>query len=127
MVLFIALESKENCENNSPRERQTTQAIGRAIQNSQESLRLIARRYGIHQKDSRKVKETALHADLPAGPRQAFSTFLSREDKAAIIAFHKHTLLTLNDCLYGLQPQHFAPNTLLVTPMPAAQRHCSAI
>ena len=36
----------------------TTQAVRRAIQNSQESLRTLAKRYGINQKDRRKMEET---------------------------------------------------------------------
>jgi transposase InsO family protein len=82
----------------------TTEAVRRAIQNSQESLRALSRRYGINQKTVAKWKKRASVADLPTGPKQPCSTVLSVEDEATIVAFRKHTLLPLDDCLYALQP-----------------------
>jgi len=82
----------------------TTEAIRRAIQHSQESLRTLSKRYGINQKTVAKWKKRTSVADLPTGPTQPCSTVLSVEDEAAIIAFRKHTLLPLDDCLYALQP-----------------------
>lgn len=38
------------------------------------------------------------------GPKEAHSTVLSIEEEAVIVAFRRHTLLPLDDCLYGLQP-----------------------
>ena len=38
------------------------------------------------------------------GPREARSTVLTPEEEAIIVAFRRHTLLSLDDCLYGLQP-----------------------
>ena len=64
----------------------TTAAIRRAIQHSQESLRDLAKRYGINQKTVAKWKKRSSTADLPTGPREPQSTVLS-----------------LDDCLYGLQ------------------------
>ena len=60
----------------------TTEAIRRAIQNSQESLRALARRYGINQKTVVKWKKRETVADLPAGPKDAKSTVLSIGDEA---------------------------------------------
>lgn len=37
------------------------------------------------------------------GPRDVRSTVLSTEEEAACVAFRKHTLLALDDCLYALQ------------------------
>lgn len=37
------------------------------------------------------------------GPREPCSTVLSKEEEALIVAFRKHTLLPLDDCLYALQ------------------------
>ena len=82
----------------------TTEAIRRAIQQSHESLRALSKRYGINQKTVAKWKKRTSVADLPTGPTQPCSTVLSVEDEAAIIAFRKHTLLPLDDCLYALQP-----------------------
>src|ERR1700757_355984 len=82
----------------------TTEAIRRAIQNSQESLRALAKRYGINQKTVAKWKKRGSVVDLPTGPTEARSTVLSVEDEAIIVAFRRHTLLPLDDCLYALQP-----------------------
>src|SRR5580692_11252585 len=82
----------------------TTEAVRRAIQNSQESLRGLAKRYGINQKTVAKWKQRETVADLPTGPKRATSTLLSIEEEAIIVAFRRHTLLSLDDCLYALQP-----------------------
>ena len=81
----------------------TTEAIRRAIQNSQESLRSLSKRYGINPKTVAKWKRRGGVADLKTGPRKPKSTSLSVEDEAIIVAFRKHTLLPLDDCLYALQ------------------------
>ena len=81
----------------------TTEAIGRTIQHGQESLRSLARRYGINPKTVAKWKKRASVADLPTGPKEAKSTVLSVEDEAIVVAFRRHTLLPLDDCLYALQ------------------------
>ena len=82
----------------------TTEAVRRAIQGSQESLRSLARRYGINPKTVAKWKRRSSVADVPTGPKQARSTVLSAEEEAIVVAFRKHTLLPLDDCLYALQP-----------------------
>ena len=82
----------------------TTEAIRRAIQHSQASLRTLAKRYGINQKTVAKWKKRTSVADLPTGPKQAKSTVLSVEEEAVIVAFRRYTLLPLDDCLYALQP-----------------------
>jgi transposase InsO family protein len=38
------------------------------------------------------------------GPKEPHSTILSLEQEAMIVAFRRHTLLPLDDCLYALQP-----------------------
>ena len=82
----------------------TTEAVRRAIQCSQESLRALARRYGINQKTVAKWKRRSSVVDLPTGPKEPRSTVLSIEEEAIVVAFRKHTLLPLDDCLYALQP-----------------------
>lgn len=42
--------------------------------------------------------------DRPGSAWSATTTVLSVADEAAIVAFRKHTLLPLDDCLYSLQP-----------------------
>jgi transposase-like protein len=51
-----------------------------------------------------KWKKRDTVADRPTGPREPRSTVLSVEDEAIIVAFRRHTLLPLDDCLYALQP-----------------------
>jgi transposase InsO family protein len=82
----------------------TTAAVRRAIQHSQASLRTLASRFGINPKTAAKWKKRSSAADLPTGPRVAKSTSLSAEDEAIVVAFRRHTLLPLDDCLYALQP-----------------------
>jgi transposase InsO family protein len=82
----------------------TTEAVRRAIQHSQESLRTLSRRYGINPKTVSKWKKRGFVADLPTGPKEPKSTVLSIEDEAIVVAFRRHTLLPLDDCLYALQP-----------------------
>jgi transposase InsO family protein len=81
----------------------TTEAIRRAIQNSQERLRALSRRYGINPKTVAKWKQRGSVTDLPTGPKDPKSTSLSLEDEAIVVAFRQHTLLPLDDCLYALQ------------------------
>jgi len=82
----------------------TTEAVRRAIQRSQESLRALARRYGVNPKTIAKWKARSSVSDLPTGPREPRSTALSVEEEAVVVAFRRHTLLPLDDCLYALQP-----------------------
>src|SRR6202165_4096506 len=82
----------------------TREAIRRAIQNSQASLRALSKRYGINPKTVAKWRKRSSVADRPTGPKEPKSTVLSIEDEAIIVAFRRHTLLPLDDCLYGLQP-----------------------
>jgi transposase-like protein len=82
----------------------TTEAVRRAIQLRQESVRALARRYGISPTTVQKWRKRATTADAKMGPKQARSTLLSAEEKAVIVAFRRHTLLPLDDCLYALQP-----------------------
>jgi len=82
----------------------TTEAVRRAIQHSQESLRALARRYGVNPKTIAKWKARTSVADLRTGPKEPRSTVLTVEEEAVVVAFRKHTLLPLDDCLYALQP-----------------------
>ena len=82
----------------------TTEAIRRAIQHSQASLRALAQRHGINPKTVAKWKKRETTTDRPTGPRAPHSTVLSVTEEAIIVAFRRHTLLPLDDCLYALQP-----------------------
>ncbi len=81
----------------------TTEAVRRAIQHRQESLRTLAKHYGINPKTVAKWKRRDSTADRRTGPKQPQSTVLSPEQEAIIVAFRRHTRLPLDDCLYALQ------------------------
>ncbi|MGO7815591.1 IS481 family transposase, partial [Rhizobium ruizarguesonis] len=71
----------------------TTEAVRRAIQHSQESLRALSKRYGINQKTVAKWRKRSSVADLPTGPKEPRSTVLSVEEEGVIVAFRRYTLL----------------------------------
>jgi hypothetical protein len=81
----------------------TTAAVRRAIQHSQESLRALAKRYGVNQKTIAKRKKRSSVCYERTGPKEPRSTVLTIEQEAIIVAFRRHTLLPLDDCLYALQ------------------------
>jgi hypothetical protein len=96
----------------------TTEAVRRAIQHSQEGLRALAKRHGINPKTVAKWKSRASVADHRTGPKDPRSTVLSPEEEAIVVAFRRHTLLPLDDCLYALQatiPRHCHRNRSGVT------------
>jgi transposase-like protein len=82
----------------------TTAAVRRAIQHSQESLKTLASRHGINPKTVAKWRKRTDVQDAAMGPKEVRSTVLTPEQEAMIVAFRKLTLLSLNDCLYALQP-----------------------
>lgn len=82
----------------------TTEAVRRALQRSEESIRALARRYGISPTTVQKWRKRETVADRPMGPTEPHSTVLTFEQEAMIVAFRRHTLLPLDDCLYALQP-----------------------
>lgn len=69
----------------------TTEAIRRAIQHSEASLRALAKRYGINQKTVAKWKRRTSAAGIPTGPKDARSTVLSIEEEAIAVAFRRHS------------------------------------
>jgi transposase InsO family protein len=82
----------------------TTEAVRRAIQHSQESLKTLSERHGINEKTVAKWKKRNFVHDDRMGPKQIRSTVLTPEEEAAVVAFRRYTLLPLDDCLYALQP-----------------------
>ena len=62
----------------------TTEAVHRAIEHSQESMRALARRHGINQKTVVKWKKRESTADRRTGPTVPRSTVLSVEQEAVI-------------------------------------------
>ena len=81
----------------------TTHAIRAAIQRSKASAKALAEHHGINPKTVAKWKKRAFVHDAPMGPKDPRSTILTVEEEAIAVAFRKHTLLPLDDCLYTLQ------------------------
>jgi hypothetical protein len=82
----------------------TTEAVRRSVQRSRESVRALARRHGISPTTVQRWRRRRTTADAAMGPKQARSPVLTLEQEALIVAFRRHTLLPLDDCLYALQP-----------------------
>lgn len=82
----------------------TTQAVRRSIQRSQQTVAALAERHGIDRKTVAKWRTRRTVEDAPMGPKTPRSTVLSPEEEATVVAFRRHTLLPLDDCLYALQP-----------------------
>ena len=81
----------------------TTHAIRAAIQRSKATAKALAERHGINPKTVAKWKKRAFVHDAPMGPKDPRSTVLTAEEEAIAVAFRRHTLLPLDDCLYALQ------------------------
>ena len=67
------------------------------------SIPELSERYGLNPKTVMKWRRRDFVDDAPMGPKDARSTVLSAEEEALFVAFRKHTLLPLDDCLYALQ------------------------
>ena len=74
-----------------------------AIQRSKAPIAELAAQYHLNPKTVQKWRKRTFVEDMPRGPQDARSTVLSPEEEAACVAFRKHTLLSLDDCLYALQ------------------------
>ncbi|WP_119423074.1 IS481 family transposase [Desertibaculum subflavum] len=81
----------------------TTHAVRAAIQRSKAPLQELASRHGLNRKTVAKWRKRAFVHDAAMGPKTRRSTVLTAEEEAAIVAFRRHTLLPLDDCLYALQ------------------------
>jgi transposase InsO family protein len=81
----------------------TTHAVRAAIQRSQASIAELSRTYGLNPKTVAKWKKRDGVSDAAMGPKEPRSTVLSKEEEALAVAFRRHTLLPLDDCLYTLQ------------------------
>jgi hypothetical protein len=64
----------------------TTEAVRRAIQRNEESLRTLAKRHGVNQKTIAKWRRRSSTADLPTGPKEPRSTSPTSEEEAVVVA-----------------------------------------
>jgi hypothetical protein len=82
----------------------TTHAVRAAIQRSQASLTQLSKQLSINPKTVAKWRKRTTVEDMKTGPAEPGSTVLTEAEEAMIVAFRRHTLLPLDDCLYALQP-----------------------
>ena len=82
----------------------TTHAVRTLIQRLGASNAALSGELGIRVKTVAKWRKHDGVEDARMGPKQAHSTVLILEEEASIVAFRRHTLLVLDDCLYALQP-----------------------
>jgi transposase-like protein len=82
----------------------TTHAVRSAIQRSQTSLAQLSRELGINPKTVAKSRKRSTVEDLKTSPKKSRSTVLTEAEEAMIVAFRRHTLMPVDDCLYALQP-----------------------
>lgn len=82
----------------------TTHAVRAAIQRSQASFATLSRELGINPKTVAKWRKRTTVEDLKTGPKAPHSTTLTEAEEAMVVAFRRHTLLPLDDCLHALQP-----------------------
>jgi hypothetical protein len=101
----------------------TTHAVRAAIQRSQASLSQLSRELGINPKTVAKWRKRVTVEDMKTGPKEPRSTVLTEAEEATAVAFRRHTLLPLDDCLYALQPSiphltRSAPTPSVSSPSP---------
>jgi len=82
----------------------TTQRQRAFIQQSQESLVVVANRLGVNPKTVAKWRKRDSVEDAPMGPRKPRSA-LTEQEQEIICAFRRKTLLPLDDCYVALKDQ----------------------
>ena len=82
----------------------TTHAVRAAIQRSQATNTALSWELGINVKTVAKWRKRETLENRKTGPTEPSSTVLSKSEEAMVVAFRRHTLLPLDDCLYALQP-----------------------
>ncbi len=83
----------------------TTHAVRKAIQQLREPLKKLSQTCGINPKTVRKWRKRNTVEDHKTGPGQPRPTLLGEDEEALIVAFRRHTLLPLDDCLHALKPR----------------------
>jgi hypothetical protein len=95
----------------------TTEAIRRALQHSQESLRTLSRRHGINPKTVAKWRKRSSTADHRTGPTVPQVQALSIEQEAVIVAF-RSTLCCRSMTVVRLASRDSSVDSLLSAPLP---------
>ncbi len=77
----------------------TTEAVRRAVQHSEESLRALSKRYEINQKTVAKWKGRTSVADVPTGPKDAWS--MARIRSVALNVLRANSVQNISLALYA--------------------------
>lgn len=74
----------------------------------------LSKEHGINSTTVAKWRKRATVEDLKTGPKEPRSTVLNEAEEAMVVAFRRHALLPLDDCLYALQASllHLTRSTL---------------
>ena len=81
----------------------TTHAVRATIQRSTATIAELSEQYDLNPKTVMKWRGRTSVKDMPMGPGNPRSSVLTIAEEALCVAFRKHTLLPLDDCLYALQ------------------------
>jgi hypothetical protein len=81
----------------------TTPRVRRAIQASEETNIVLAKRHGVNRKTIAKWKAREFIFDERMGPKNPRSTLLTLEDETIILAYRWRTRLALDDAHLGLK------------------------
>lgn len=81
----------------------TTHAVRAAIQRSKATIAELSALYDLNPKTVMKWRKRSSVEDSQMGPKEPRSSVLSLAEEAVCVAFRKHALLPLDDCLYALQ------------------------
>ena len=101
----------------------TTAAVRRAIQQSQESLAKLAKRYDLNPKTVAKWKKRSHVTDAPMGPKQPHSTVLSAGRRSADGRLSQADLITARRLPVCRASDPAASHALSPPSLPAAARH----
>jgi hypothetical protein len=96
----------------------TTEAVRRTIQLHQESVRALARRYGVSPTTIQKWRKRKTTADAPMRPKEIRSTVLTLEEEAIIVAFRKAHAPAAGRLPLQPAADHPAPHSLVPAPLP---------
>ena len=104
MVGFFLWNGRRRYGTSSSRQRHDHARHPSSNTASEASLAALSRELGINPETVSKWRKRATLADLKPGPKEPRSTVLTEAEEAIVVAFRRHTLLPLDDCLYALQP-----------------------
>jgi len=117
----IHLEGRGRCQSCNTTIRCPAGSCVAGSRKGQASLATLSREQGINPKTVSKWRKRQTFEDLKTGLREPRSEILTEAEEAIVVAFRRHPLLPLEDCLYALQPS--IPNLTRSALHRCLQRH----